>query len=66
MIEIAPDSLVRLANGVISKSFHLEHVQKRKMACHAKFQILYLQMSMLKVDSAQEWYGGFVIYYRYI
>ena len=48
-----PDSLVREASGVIFKLSVLEHVvHKTKMACHGKSQLLYLQMIMLKVDSA--------------
>ena len=31
-------------------------MHKRKMARHAKSQLLYFQMSMLKVDSEYAWY----------
>ena len=52
-LEIAPDSHVRKACGVISNPLILEHVQhKRKIACHAETQPLFLQMSLPKVDFA--------------
>ena len=42
-----------LSDGVfISKSFVLEHVRKRRMARFAKFKLLYLQMTMLRVVSS--------------
>ena len=48
ILEIAPDSLVHIFNGVISKWPVLEHMHMRKMACHAKTQPLFVH----KVDSA--------------
>ena len=51
ILEIAPDSPVRLASWVISKLSVKEHVHKRKMVRRAISQLLYLQIVMLIVDS---------------
>ena len=42
---------MRLATWVISKLPFLEHVYKRKIACHAESQLLLLQIITLKLDS---------------
>ena len=56
IMEIAPDSLVCLASGIISKPSISEHMHKEKLARHAKTQsLLFLQMSLLEVDSAYAW-----------
>ena len=51
ILEIAPNSPVRLASWVISKLSIQEHMQMRKMARHAISQLLHIQMIMLIVDS---------------
>ena len=58
ILEMVPDLLVCLAGRVISKPSVLEHVHKRKIVCNAKSKLLYLQMTMLKVDSA---YAPFIL-----
>ena len=42
----------RFTSRVILRASFLEHMQKIKMAGHAKCQLLFLQMIMLKVDYA--------------
>ena len=56
-MEIAPDSLVRQAGGVISKPSVLEHMHKRKIARHALSQLLFLQMITLELDSVNAQYS---------
>ena len=52
-MEIASESLVRYASGVISNLSILEHVhKKKKWHVIRKTLTLFLQMSLLKVDSA--------------
>ena len=52
ILEIAPDSHVRLAGGIISEPYILEHVQRKKARC-AKTQTSFVQMSLSDVDSVR-------------
>ena len=52
---ILPDSIC-IKKLVDSKLQVLEHVHKTKMPSHAQCQLLYLYMSMHKLDSAYIWH----------